>query len=512
MNIFLYLIAVISIANILLSFSIFLRKKINLDYIFFSILLSSIAIWSLGILGFFYELLSIFRDIWIKVTHIFGLLSSYLFFIFTSIYRINFLKNKTILIISITPILILSYLVLFSNEIIGKTINIEYQIGNLYILYGIIVITYFILGFINLFLKFLKLTDAKDKNIIKIILIGSIFSSLPILIFDLILPYLNIFNYTWLGPLFVYIWIFLIFLAIKKFLFLDIKIISTEFIVFLLWSSIILRFFLTNNLEDILINLIIFIILVPVGIILINSVIKEVEQKEKLEQLNRIKSEFLSFASHQVKSPMAIVKGYSELIESSIEGVPQQAKDFAHKIRESVDNLLVLIEEFMDYRRIEENRIELHFEKVELVNLIKEIVNNFKLIAQNKGLNLNFETEISECYVNVDKIRFYQVIQNLIDNAIKYTKEGWVKINLTKDDKYAIICVADSGIGMSKELKSKLFGEFVRDESIKKEIRGTGLGLYIAKNIIKLHNGEIWAESEGEGKGSKFYVKVPIVN
>jgi signal transduction histidine kinase len=107
-------------------------------------------------------------------------------------------------------------------------------------------------------------------------------------------------------------------------------------------------------------------------------------------------------------------------------------------------------------------------------------------------------------------LRFSQVIQNLIDNAIKYTKEGWIKVKVDKEDSEVLISVSDSGIGMSKELQQKLFGQFVRDPAIKKEIHGTGLGLYITKHIVEAHHGKIWAESEGINKGSTFYIKLPI--
>jgi signal transduction histidine kinase len=243
---------------------------------------------------------------------------------------------------------------------------------------------------------------------------------------------------------------------------------------------------------------------------LLRSAIKEVEQREKLEELNKIKSEFLSFASHQVKSPMAVVKGYAELIAEGIENVPEQAKDFARKIKEAVGNLLVLVEEFMDYRRIEENKMEFKFEEVEIVSFIRKIVEDLRILAEEKKLQLTFESNLNEAFVKIDKVRFAQVIQNLIDNAIKYTPQGFVKVSLEKKQNEILISVIDTGIGMSKELQQKLFGQFVRDPSIKREIRGTGLGLYIAKYIVEAHHGKIWAESEGIGKGSRFFVSLPI--
>jgi signal transduction histidine kinase len=164
----------------------------------------------------------------------------------------------------------------------------------------------------------------------------------------------------------------------------------------------------------------------------------------------------------------------------------------------------------MDYRKIEEGKMEMEFEEVEIVSFVRKIAENARLLAEKKNLKLIFENSLVEGYVEVDKIRFSQVIQNLIDNAIKYTNVGFVKISVDKKQNSAVICVSDSGLGMSKELQTKLFGQFVRDPSIKKEIRGTGLGLYIAKYIVEAHKGEIWAESEGEGKGSRFYVSIPL--
>ena len=113
--------------------------------------------------------------------------------------------------------------------------------------------------------------------------------------------------------------------------------------------------------------------------------------------------------------------------------------------------------------------------------------------------------------VNADETKFRQVIQNLIDNAVKYTEKGWVRTSLEKFDSHLLITVADSGRGIPPETKELLFGEFVRDKGAALKAQGTGLGLYIAREIVKAHQGEIWVESEGEGKGSKFVVKLPLI-
>ncbi len=430
----------------------------------------------------------------------------------------SIIKNKLFHLFLVVPFLLIFYISIFPNFLIENVIIIPGQekiiIFNktLHFIYALYIISYFLIAFLIIFDIFKK-TTGLTKTQLFYLFIGTLISAIIGIGSNLILPLLGIFTFNWLGQIGVITLVILISYSILKYQLFDIKIILTEVLVLSLLILLIGRILALSpyNTNDLILNFVSFIFTSIFSYFLVKSVRKEVEQKEKFEQLNRIKSEFLSFASHQVKAPMAVVKGYAELIAKNIDNVPEQAKDFAKKIEESVNNLLVLIEEFMDYRRIEEGKLELHFEEVEIISLIKEIVNNLNLLAKQKNLELSFETNLEQMIIKVDKVRFSQVIQNLIDNAIKYTPQGWVKVKVySKDHKELIIEVSDSGIGMSKELQSKLFGEFVRDPSIKKEIIGTGLGLYIAKNIVEAHKGTIWAESEGEGKGSKFYIKLPL--
>jgi signal transduction histidine kinase len=378
-------------------------------------------------------------------------------------------------------------------------------------LFGITV-TSFLLSFFVGFIK--KIYQTKDKLLrfqYILIFLGAFITFGLHIYFNFVLPnFYNNIRYTNLAVVYSFPFIFFTALAIFRYRFLGIRVILTDLFILILLVLSAIQILSAVSFMEIILRLVILILILIFGVTTIRSIRKEVEYREKLEELNRLKSEFLAFASHQVKAPMAVVKGYAELIYEGIENVPEQAKDFAKKIKESVDNLLVLIEEFMDYRRIEEGKIEFNFEKLDIISLIREIVEKMKLLAMEKNLNLDFESKFDSIVMNVDKLRFSQVIQNLIDNAIKYTKEGWIKVKVDKEDNEVLISVSDSGIGMSKELQQKLFGQFVRDPSIKKEIRGTGLGLYIAKHIIEAHNGKIWAESEGIGKGSTFYIKLPI--
>lgn len=518
---------------------------LSLDLLYLSVVLSIIGMIVLGIVIFFsnpksftsksFLFLSIAAALWSFFNYLYNLpnlgnlallflrihlVAAIWYTFFTCLFLANFPEERVKL--SLKHIIVLILLILisglnlskftfenitkFDNE--GRVLEVKTNFG--IIIFTISVVSLLIYGFY----KFIKnFNQRKNKTTGDILVFaGIILTFIFHIIFNIVFP--NVFKnpkYTQLGALFTFPFVISTFYAIIKYKFLRIKIILTDTLVIILLILIAIQTLSKGTLIEKFIGFIIFISVLIIGSILMTTLRKEIEQKEQLEQLNRIKSEFLSFASHQVKALMAIAKGYAELIAKNIDNVPEQAKDFAKKIKESIDNLLVLVEEFMDYRRIEEGKLEYNFENVEIVNFIKEIFDKFTFSAKEKGLEYIFESKITKAEAKIDKTRFGQVIQNLIDNALKYTKQGFVKLNIWQEDNRLIICVSDSGIGMSKELQSKLFGKFVRDPSIKKEIKGTGLGLYIAKNIVEDHQGKIWAESEGEGKGSKFYVAIPLL-
>jgi signal transduction histidine kinase len=504
--------------TLLFGFYVYYNNPRNLThkiFLIFSILASLWVVFNYII----YKIEFISPEIFLPILRLFLFISAlvsisfyFLFYIFPEekkyISKAHFLMILSLGLL--TGIVVLSPFALKGVHFLGKDQNPIVEQGWGMIIFAITNIFLNSAGIYFFIRNFLKAPSEK-KIIFYVPLVGLLISIISIFLANIILPvFLTFVKLAIYGSFFILILVGSLAFSIIRYRILNIRIIAAGLYIFLLILVVSILFENVNSFERIIFYLGVSIIITFLGIFLTRTVMIEVEQREKLEQLNRIKSEFLSFASHQVRAPMAVVKGYAELIETQIENVPPQAKDFAHKIRESVNKLLELVEEFMDYRKIEEGKMELHFEEVDLVSLIKEFVNNFNLIAKEKNLELTFETSMEQCLVKVDKMKFSQVIQNLIDNAIKYTNQGWVKVNLQKEDNSVLITVADSGIGMSKELQQKLFGEFVRDPSIKREIRGTGLGLYIAKYIVEAHQGKIWAESEGENKGSKFYVKLPL--
>lgn len=384
---------------------------------------------------------------------------------------------------------------------------------------------FLILSFIILTKRYVKYTgDEKSQQLF--LLVGILLSFSLILVFSfLFVVVLEQSSFVFLGPASLFFLLGFIAYSMVKHKLFAIKIVAANVLVAAILIVLFAKVFVAKSIIEIIIDAIIFILVLVFGTLLIKSIRKEVEQREKLEiltqeleaanvklkELNKVKSEFLSFASHQVKAPMAAVKGYATLILDGTYGqVPDKIKEISTKIKETADRMISLVNNLLDLRKIEEGKMSFKFEKTDIVKMISDITQELKPLAQNKGLDLSFESLAGSLVCNVDSEKLWQVFQNLIDNSIKYTDRGWIKVKLEVKNGVAEITVADSGRGISKELLPQLFEQFIRDTKEIKRIEGTGLGLYIARQIVEAHKGRIWVESSGEGQGSVFYVTLPV--
>ncbi len=323
-----------------------------------------------------------------------------------------------------------------------------------------------------------------------------------------------------------FFWVALTAMAIFKYNLFNIKVIATELLMFLVWISIFINFIVANSLREKFVFGGLLLFLLAFGILLVRSVLREVAQRERLEKLTedlqkaneelkrteQLKAEFFSFAAHQVKSPMAVIKGYATLIgDGTLAGVPmEKIAEVAKKIGAAASRTLAMVNNLLDMRKIEEGRMAYAFQETDVVAPTKAIVEDLGTLAKDKGLEMTFESSQDEIVMNIDLQKFSQVIQNLIDNAVKYTDAGWIKVRLNAVDGNVLFEVSDSGRGFSKEFAAKMFEQFARDPALAQDTKGTGLGLFIAKQIVEAHGGTIWAFSEGEGAGSTFSVKMPL--
>jgi signal transduction histidine kinase len=234
---------------------------------------------------------------------------------------------------------------------------------------------------------------------------------------------------------------------------------------------------------------------------------------KKLQRIDKMKTEFISIVSHQLRTPLSVIKGHLSMVNEGVyDKEPEKKAKILNDVYEANERLIGLVNDVLNASRIQSGRVEISKEKADITEVIKDVVERFSSSAKEKKLELFFqepEEKIPE--INIDTTKIENVLINFIDNAIKYTNEGSIKLSVEKEKDSLLIKIEDSGDGMNQEELEKLFETFSRGGAGKKYwIQGAGLGLYIARQFTELHKGKVWAESEGKGKGSSFYIKLPI--
>ncbi|MCA9339161.1 PAS domain S-box protein [Candidatus Saccharibacteria bacterium] len=238
------------------------------------------------------------------------------------------------------------------------------------------------------------------------------------------------------------------------------------------------------------------------------------EKKEEREQ-----AEFISTASHEMRTPIAAIEGYLGLaLNPHTAVIDDKARGYIGKAQESVQHLGRLFQDLLDVSRLEDGRLTNHPKVIDVGAFAQDVTNGFMISAKDKNLALIYKPGISNgkekqlapvFYAEVDADHMREVLSNLIENAIKYTQEGSITVDLTGDNEHVKVSVKDSGIGIPPEDVSHLFQKFYRiDNSSTREIGGTGLGLYLCRRLVEVMGGRIWVESD-YGKGSTFFVEIP---
>lgn len=343
-----------------------------------------------------------------------------------------------------------------------------------------------------------------------------------------ILPVFSIFSFSGLDSVGFLLFLSFIAYAITKQHLFNIKVIATELITFTLWVAILIRTLIAEDLQEMLVEGGLLLITIVVGILLIKSVIKEVNQREKIEklaadlqvanerllELDKQKSEFVSFATHQLRAPLTAMKGYASLIlEGDLGKLSTAIRDAITRIYDSSRTLTNIVDDYLNISRIELGSMKYSFEPIDLKQLVTDVIAELKPNIEKSKLNFSFSADKDRKFmVQADKDKFKQIILNLIDNSVKYTPSGSVEVSVKKENKKIVFSVKDTGIGISSAVMPKLFAKFSRaDNANKQNIHGTGLGLFVAREIVSAHNGKIWAESPGEGRGSAFFVELEEV-
>ena len=243
--------------------------------------------------------------------------------------------------------------------------------------------------------------------------------------------------------------------------------------------------------------------------------IRDITERRKIEdelkKSDKLKTEFMNIAAHELKSPVTPIKGYLDLIISD-KDANEKIKNWAKISLRNSERLLKLVNDILDVSRLDTDTMRFDMEKISVVDILDEVAEDMKPAVEGKGLKLITYIPRDLPDIKGDKCRLAQVLKNLLVNALKFTDNGSISIIAKQKKEHILISVTDSGIGISNDELKKIFNKFYQvytGDNRKNE--GTGLGLFICRNILQKHNSKIWAESQ-VGKGSTFYIEIPYLH
>jgi signal transduction histidine kinase len=237
------------------------------------------------------------------------------------------------------------------------------------------------------------------------------------------------------------------------------------------------------------------------------------KENKKLLELNKMRKDIITRVSHELKTPLTSIYGASQILLKHLKPqISGEVLSFIEIFHKGALRLKKLVENIVDASRIESEKFKLNLKKYNLSRIIKECVDEMSYLLKNRKLTLKIDL-LDKLDFNVDKIRLQQVITNILSNAIKNTPlNGKIYIRLIDNHEYVDIHIKDTGIGITKKEKELLFEKFGKIErygmDLGVDIEGSGLGLYISKEIVELHGGQILVESEGRNKGALFIIRL----
>ncbi len=515
-----------SIAFGFLIYSTETKSVLNRKWIIFS---STIGLWSLGLAGVTYSTSYENAVLWQYMLDIAAILIPATYYSFTS--ELGKFKNAHLystFIYSIASVLILFSLTpYFKLGVENVSLGVYWIVpGSLYLLFPAFFLTVGGIANTLLFLSYKREEDAKVKKQLLITLIATSMSTLG----GATNFFPQMFGAYPFGNYFVMFYIFFMSYGVLRHGLMSAKVVAAQ--LFAGASVLLYTFSLLNTVTEVglyasrsLIAFITLIFSIGFSYLLVRSVQNEINERarvqhlaeqlevanESLEKLSQQKSEFLSIATHQLRTPLTAVNGYSSLLLGGSYGeINDRMKEILGRIVHSGVLMSQTIEDFLSVSRIEQGRMVYDFSDFDVRTLITEVTTELAQQSKYRKLDLTGVPGDVPLMVNCDYGKIKHVISNLTDNAIKYTEAGSVTVTGMMVGSTVRIVVSDTGIGIPEEEIGKLFDKFVRARGASRvNISGTGLGLYVAKQMIEAHKGRVWAESDGAGKGSRFIIELP---
>ncbi|XKT74273.1 MAG: ATP-binding protein [Patescibacteria group bacterium UBA2163] len=394
-------------------------------------------------------------------------------------------------------------------------------------IYVAFIISYFAWVYVILFRKFFG-AHSTVKVQLAYVLAGTLTTTGIAVFTNLLLPYFGIFSLNWFGQIGILAMITFILYSILKHHLFSINVIATEVFVATLQLTLFTQIFVAQGLQERLFAIGVFSASTIAGFLLIRNVIREVEQRQEIErlakdlqkantrlkELDAMKSQFLSIASHDLRAPLTAIRNFMSLLLDGTYGViPPAAKEGMQQVFDRATEMADSVSDYLNVSRIEQGRMKYDFVESNLYDVISDSVAIFRSNFEKKGLTLNISLPEDKTFpVKADVGKLQEVFNNLLDNAAKYTPQGTVTVSLEKiADNKARVTLQDTGVGMDQKTIRSLFKLFSTGENSRKiNTSSTGIGLYITKKHVEAHGGRVWAESDGEGKGSRFIVELPL--
>jgi len=526
-----YILLFIAVLNFILSFFIFLndpRNKVNQSFALFAFFIS---FWPVTLFLFRNGSLE-YAEFWMNVSYLAAAGIALFLWFFVHYFPVDIprtISNRLLPLISTLFLIGLFFVPNFLTSGVVQIVDGSRSVISEWLghsIFSVYFIVFFFGAIILLRRKFCNSTG-QIKRQSQIIFYGILISGIFGTVFNLILPspYFNNFSYIYLGPIFTFLFVLSVSYAIAKHQLMNIKALATEFFVILLFLLSLVQIIFAKDASEVALLVSFSVLILIFGVFLVRSVLGEVRRREEISQLaesleqanirlrelDQQKTEFLSIASHQLRTPLSILKGYIELIRDGAYGKPSKKMiSTLNDMDESNERLVKLVDEFLNITRMEQGRTKYTFEEKDVNEIAASVVKELHDRAAAANLRLIFSPAngLKKVYLDEEKIR--NVIFNYVDNAIKYSEKGTIKIFTSEENQGVSVRVKDSGLGFDRADQASFFQKFYRGVNVRHtNVNGTGLGLYVCRKFVESHGGKVWAKSSGEGKGSEFGLWIP---
>jgi signal transduction histidine kinase len=397
--------------------------------------------------------------------------------------------------------------------------------GPLYNVLGLYILIMFVASGRELFLKYKAFKDPERRSQLYFLTIAFALTVVFGTLANLVLPLLGDARLSTIGPSATVFFVLFCTYAIVKHHLLDVKVIAAELFGTIMMLVTFFQLFTASTVGDFTLKLLLFLTTSVVAALLIKSVLQEVRRRQemqhmaaelavsnkRLRQLDDLKTTMVSIASHQLRGPLGGMRGYLTMFRDGDLGpVTDRQREIVRMNLNVLTRLLNAIETFLDITKLESGKMLLRKETLPLDDAVRDVVDEFTVLAEKKGLKLTFEVRGERpVWVDFDPEKIKHVVFNLIDNALKYTERGSIAVTVRSEAGEAVFEVKDTGMGVPPDDVNRLFGKYERGELVV-DRGGSGLGLYVVKMLTELQGGRVWASSPGVGKGATFSVSLPL--